>query len=430
MMKKIKQLILLLSTFLILMGFVSCGSAPASTAPADADVYPGVGRGSLAEAINGAKMDAVKNAVIDMIGARREQANQEQLQEVLYSSRNPNAFVYKDTLVNTRKENLGTFDEPNMVYEITIRVNTEAVESVLRVHGIIGEGSQQTEQVTESTGASTEDLSTQEGDWEEASEDEKRFIRRYIDTMTYMVYYDSEDESLDPFLMKSAVGMANSYLAENALRSVDMDSIEELKKDQQLVYEEETGQEISIIQWIAQKLNADVYIELDTRTEGETKGENYYGKAYITLKFFDPSTGQLLGSAPYESQRTFSKTSEFEAISNAVKSTVYKAMPVAIQQSQELMAKSISQGLRYEVTIQNTSDSKVMSNFRRKMRNRVNEIDTEYQSAEETKYVIYYFGKVDELEDLIYDIASTVPGLDGLTHVLTRGKTLTFNSGM
>jgi hypothetical protein len=429
-MKFIKTAAIFLVTGLILILAVSCGSGGGAAVQPEADIYPGVGRGSLAEAINGAKMDAVRNAVIDMIGEAGEQANKELLNEVLYNSRNPNAFVYKETMVNLRKENLGTMDEPNMIYEITIKVNTRAVESVLKAHGITGGGTSQVVETQESATEETPSLETQDGDWEDATEEEMRFIRRYIDTMTYMVYYDSEDQTLDPFLMKSAVGMANAFLAENAITAVDLDRIEQIKKDQEMVYEEETGQEISIIQWIAQKLNADVYIELDARTEGKTEGKKYYGKAYITLKFFDPSTGELLGSVPYESQRTFSTASQFDAVSNAIKSTVYKAMPIAVQQSRDLMAKSISQGLRYEVIIQSTSDSKVMSNFRRKMRNRVNELETQYQSAEETKYVIYFFGKVDELEDLIYDVSSTVPGLDGLLHVLTRGKTLTFNSGM
>jgi hypothetical protein len=84
-----------------------------------------------------------------------------------------------------------------------------------------------------------------------------------------------------------------------------------------------------MIQWITQKLNADVYIEIDAVTEGETQGSNHYGAAKVNLKMFESSTGNLLGAVPYSSPRTFSKVSQFDAKSNALQSTLYKAMPLA-----------------------------------------------------------------------------------------------------
>ena len=74
---------------------------------------------------------------------------------------------------------------------------------------------------------------------------------------------------MDPFSSKAAVGIANEYLASNTMEAIDLDQIEKLKTDKQKVYEAETGESISIVQWIAQKLNADAYIEIDGVVVGD-----------------------------------------------------------------------------------------------------------------------------------------------------------------
>jgi hypothetical protein len=416
------------------------GSGSAASKTAADDVYAGIGEDpSLGKAIAEAKMNAVKNAVIDMIGAAAEEANAEKLNEVLYNTSNPNAYVIPETMENTRKENVGTTDDMMMLYEITIKVNKEAIRTTLDAAGITGspdtasggrggeKGGGDRDAVAEK--ADTEDLALQEDDWEDATEEDKRFIRRYVDNLTYMVYFN-EESGEDPFIMKSAVSMANSFLAENSMSAVDMAQVEALRKDQQLAYEEETGQQVSIIQWIAQKLNADVYIEIDAVTNGETKGDNHYGTANITLKMFETSTGELLGSLPYRSQRTFSRVSQQDAILNAIQSTIFKAMPVAVEQSREKLLEAFSKGIRYQVIIQNTPDSRVVSDFRRSLRKKVPDVETVSQSAEETVYNVYFYGRIDELEDLIYDISENVPGMESIYQVLTRGKSITFDSGI
>jgi hypothetical protein len=195
-----------------------------------------------------------------------------------------------------------------------------------------------------------------------------------------------------------------------------------------VVYEEEAGKEMSMIQWIAQKLNADVYIEIDAVTEGETQGSNHYGSAKVTLKMFESSTGNLLGSVPYSSPRTFSKVSQFDAKSNALQSTLYKAMPIAVEQSKSMLAKAFERGIRYELILQNTSDTRLMTRFRSRLRSKVADLQVINQSAESTKFAVFYFGRIDSLEELIYSIADSIPGLEGMEQVLIRGKTLVFNT--
>jgi hypothetical protein len=50
------------------------------------------------------------------------------------------------------------------------------------------------------------------------------------------------------------------------------------------------------------------------------------------------------------------------------------------------------------------------------------------QSAEEVKYYVWYIGSVDDLKNLVYKITDTVPGLENMEMVLTRGKSITFNT--
>jgi hypothetical protein len=420
-------------------------------------------------AIYNAKIDAIRKAVIDIVGPSVEQQNQQQLQETLYTTRNPNAYVYNETMQTLRRENVGTIDQMDMIYEIQIRVNRPAIQQALQVAGVTGGGtavastSAEREQraqdlvaeadpaeaaeppgtvgsqqppaptpapvtPTPATGGGA-DLAPQEGDWEGATEEEQRFIRRYVETMTYMVYFNEESQA-DPFMMRSAVAQANSYLAGSGIVAIDAAQIESVRRDQELVYEQEVGREVGIIQWVAQRLNADVYIEIDAVTAGETQGGNHYGSANVTMRMFETSTGQLLGSVNRASPRTVSRASQQDAVLNALQSTVYQAMPTVIDQSRTQMAGYLSRGIRYELILQSTPDARLMSDFRRQMRRNVSDLITVSQSADETVYEVYFFGRVDELEDQIYVVSERVPGLEGLYLVLTRGKSLTFNTGL
>ena len=425
--------------FLLLLFVSSCTTVKTSVPAAGKStasvnrVYQGAGKSSsLIEAINLAKMDAVIRAVVDLIGVANEQANRDVLNGVLYKTKNLNAYILEDTYKTLRKDKIGD----NYIIECEVTVNNEALKNTLKANGLLGgeiiTKKKQTESAAEVSGSQTKAEAAevlkpvQEGS---LTPGEQQIIRKYVQNMTYMVYFNGSSKE-DLFYMKAAVGMANEYLASHSMEAVDLDQIEKLKKDQQKVYEEETGESISIIQWIAQKLNADVYIEIDGITNGERAGKNFYGQASITLKVFEASTGRLLGSVPWNSPRTFSTSSEQTARINAIQTSVYKAMPIAIQQAQAYMAKALRNGIKYELIVQNTADTRLMSRFRRKLKKRVKDVRTVSQSARETRYQVYFIGSLEDLVDIIYDVAETVPGLENMEQVLLRGKTVTFDSGI
>jgi hypothetical protein len=437
------------AALLTLLFLAACASTPPASrtvaakpaAPAE-KVYEGAGKdASMLNARSYAIMDAVRKGVIDLIGAAGEKANQQKLASVLYNTPNPNAYINKESLQTLRKDKIGE----DYLFEVRVAVNLRAVENTLKANGLMGgetaAGGEKTAVVSlDSRDSAVEGAESkvaeaaagaQPGGEAEAAEptaEEKRFIARYLSRMTFMVYFNDQATE-DPFYMKAAVGIANEYLASNAMEAVDLEQVEKLKKDQQRVYEEETGESISMIQWIAQKLNADVYIEIDGRTSGESSSGKYYGQANITLKGFEASTGRLLGSQPWNSPRTFSTASEQAARINALQTSVYKAMPSVLEQAKAYMAKALAGGIKYELIVQGSSDAKAMTDFRRKLRRQVRDVVTVSQTAEETKYNVFLLGSLEELADKVLDVAEGVPGLQDMYQVVLRGKSVTFNTG-
>jgi hypothetical protein len=71
-----------------------------------------------------------------------------------------------------------------------------------------------------------------------------------------------------------------------------------------------------------------------------------------------------------------------------------------------------------------------MSRFWSRLKDRVKSTKPLAQSEEEVKYHIWFIGDTDELKTVIYDITDTIPGLENLELVLSRGKALTFNTGI
>ena len=430
------------AALLALLFLAACASAPPAAAPAAKapavpaeKVYEGAGKSpSMLNARSFAIMDAVRKGVIELIGVGSERANQEKLASVLYNTSNPNAYIKKESLETLRKDKVGE----DYLFEIRVAVNMRAVENTLKANGLLGgetpaggaaaaAGAQATtaEGVVKLESAEAEPA---EEAGPEPTAEEKRFIARYLGQMTYMVYFNDQAAE-DPFYMKAAVGIANEYLTSNALEAIDLEQVEKLKKDQQRLYEEETGETISMIQWIAQKLNADVYVEIDGRTTGESSAGKYYGQANITLKGFEASTGRLLGSQPWNSPRTFSTASEQAARINALQTSVYKAMPIVLEQARAYMAKALAGGIKYELVVQGSSDARAMSDFRRKLRRQARDVLTVSQTAEEARYSVFILGSLEDLADKVLDVAEGVPGLEDMYQVVLRGKSVTFNTG-
>ena len=392
-------------------------------------LYVGVGiSDSLGGAIAAARADAVRQAVIDIIGAEQERAQQEQLQTSIYFGNNTSAFLDESTLETLARENIGTIEMPEFRYELRVRIDQTALVQVLRTVGSNGDGPQSAARalVTETDPAASDGSGSAR---RAIDADERQFLERYLRNLSYMVFFNEESD-VESFLAGSAVTQANSYLAASGSTVFDRSQVERLKREAELVYEAETGREISLIQWVAQRLNADVYIELDAMVSGRSGGDRHFGAASVSLTMFESSTGQLLGSVNRSSPETFSRTSQQDAIVNALQSSVYGAMPVVVEQSQAQIARIFERGIRYELILQSTADTRLLTQFRNELERDVSDIQTTSRTADETRYAVWLYDSLDHLEQLVYEAAEDTVGLQFLYHVLSRGKSITFNTGL
>ncbi len=416
------------------LSFVVLLSGCATTdQPAEEEVgpyYVGIGTGdSLGPALNAAKVDAMRSAVIEQIGPEAERAQRERLNEVLYGTSTPNRYVDNESMEIMRRENRGTTENMDLLVEIRVRVDVGEIERILATHDITstppagagdggaGEGS------AAGDGSVAEDGSAARGG---ESDD---FVTRALDTMTMLVTGDPEAQVAREYVAP-AITQANRYLLEAGYTVVDQAQVQELLRDRELAYEEATGERASVLQWVAQRLNADVYVVADVTTHGEIDGRDYYGNATINLTMYETSTGQLLGSVSRRSQRTFSQASMDDAVINAVQSATYAAMEKVESQVRAQMAQSLARGIRYEVTIQSSVDARMMRDFRSELREDVSDVVTEAQTAEETVYTVYFRGSIEELEEAVYQVSRDIAGMQDMYHVLTRGRNLVFNTGL
>ena len=393
---------------------------------------------SLLRAINNAKVGAIRQGVIDIIGLQTEQANYQKIKSIIYDTEYPNKYVVNEKMDVLQKSKNGEvyiikIKIPVKMNELATTLSSAGISSGNPSNGtsmddiVFGNGKTQ-ESFNAAQKPKDADLILKEAQASAEGKKNLQFLNNYIENMTYMVF-DAEESDADRFLLKAAVETGNAFLLKQGYRAIDSKEVEKLKKDNALIYQESTDEGMSAIQLIAQKLNADVYMEIDAVTEGGYETSGYYGSAKITLKIFNPSTGELLGSVPYTSQKTFSRVSSYDAQSNAIQSAVNKALPMAVDQAKILLAKAYSRGIRYEIIINETPDSKSMARFRKALNGNVNDIKTLYQSSAQTKYAVSFFGTIDDLETVIYDTADSVPGFENIKLVMLRGKALTFKSG-
>ena len=91
--------------------------------------------------------------------------------------------------------------------------------------------------------------------------------------------------------------------------------------------------------------------------------------------------------------------------------------------------KTLIRGIRYDVTIQNPLGDRTMSRFWSRLEDEVKSTKSVSQSTDEVKYYVWYIGSVDDLKNIIYNVTESIVGLENLEMVMSRGKSITFNTG-
>lgn len=257
---------------------------------------------------------------------------------------------------------------------------------------------------------------------------EGAYLQNYLNRLNYMVFYNDKAQ-IDPKYAKIAVSQANRWLIEKmGLSVIDYDQIVKNKEDQSAAWQAETGGSIDLIQYLAQKFNADVYVEIDFSISQGGKDGAFTASAQGSIKIYETSTATLLGSIAFSGQPSYSPSSADAAATNAIAAAVWVLMPKVTEQAKALIANSLQRGIRYELIIQKTPDSRVVSNFRRALARSVREVEQVSYSPGETRLNVYAFLPGDKIEDAVY-AAATQAGLRDLNLVYQRGRSYTFDSG-
>lgn len=428
----------------------ACASVPPTAATSSAWTYEGVGESvSPAAALKKAKLDALRKAVQDLLGPVNANFYKDKLNAVLATA-NPDLFLYPETLKPLNRNEAGDVT----TVAISIKVNLPAVRDQLVAQGVTvpeiqGVAASKAERATVAAPGGTDRQSASSlvagertsaaaakpaGDsaWGPTSEDDLKAVRKYLQTLRYMVYYDVDAASKPSReTLRFAVAEATAWLVENGLRPVDAKEVEKIRESQFKTYEEETKGTVSFNQWVARRENAGVYFELGLSTTTETgNGKRFFAQAVLDIKGFDPATGQVLASVPYKTNKVFSMNSEADAVTNAVTEALRAALPQALEQAHAVLSKALVQGIQYDLVIQKTSDSKLLSQLRRKLQAKVKQLNAVSSTAEETRLEVFYSGSILELEDLIYGICDSIPGLEGMYKVMQNGRVLTLNTGL
>lgn len=257
---------------------------------------------------------------------------------------------------------------------------------------------------------------------------EKQFFENYLKRLKYMMVV-KEGAAVDEFQKRSVLTKGNEVLLRQGYDVVQYDQLLKNMEDQKTAYEAEAGSSMSLTQYIAQKLGADVYVELDCVPRGSAENGRYYGEANFTANMFDPSTAELIGSVTFRTDRSVSTTSQQDAVINALTAGTAQLMPRIIRDSTTVLRNRYSNGIRYQVLIQKTPDARAISTFRRNLRAKTREIVMGPSAADQTSMDVYLFGSLSDLEDACYSAFEKTPGMENAYWVYTRGKTITFNTG-
>jgi hypothetical protein len=266
------------------------------------------------------------------------------------------------------------------------------------------------------------------------------FLNTYLDHLLYMVVISDKVkiQAGDEDVYRKAIAAANDYLTSKNLAVVFQEQIDKLRKDQRTLAEDLQGENVSVAQWLAQKLNADVYIEIDTVLKSEKRGSQWFAQANLTLNIYEPSTGQILGSKPYSQlDRSVGASDELAKI-NAVQIGMRRIMGDAVQLAQTNMRRAVANGIRYELKLLNTGDAKTVSAFISRLgaavlpsgAAAVTAIESHSLTDREGTWYVHYFGTPEDFGRLVKKTAETIPGLEGMKLALQRGKSFSFTTGM
>jgi hypothetical protein len=394
----------LLISFLIAGAMLTgCATRPVRTEEGEVTKVTenGVGKArKFEDALDLAFMDAMKKIVTEIIGAESEKRNAERIKTYMYEI--SETYILNYEITDKVKSGRDTIVYAKVVF------NKDKVEESIRTLGI---------EIPEKKVAKDYSGSPYEP-----------LISEALDNLTYLVYFEPDKKKISDEYARLCVNRVNNYLANKEYEYVDLERINEVKEEYFKLYEETQGG-VSVVQLIAQALNADVYIVVDGIVEDEgKKGDIYFASASIDLKAFESATGRGLGTETGYSGKLGLASGMDAAKRKGVEVAVEKAVEPVIELARNYMHKAFEEGIRYEVVVQGIPDYTMTTAFADAIRNTKNfrSLKEVAVSAGQAKYYVYYMGRKNELIDEILNNLANEEGLEAMSVIVSRGNAVVF----
>jgi hypothetical protein len=344
--------------------------------------------------------DALNKVVVRTIGPELERKNREKISSYMYSI--SESYI--------------------MSYEITEKVKAEK-ETIVYVRAEFDKG-----KVEESIKTLGIEIPERKVAKDYSKSPHAEIINEAIDNLTYLVYFEPEKRKIEDEYARLCVSRVNNFLANKGYEYIDLQRIVEVKDDYLRIYEETQGT-VSVVQLIAQALNADIYIVVDGIVEeAGTEGTIHFASASIDLKTFESATGRGLGTETGYSGRLGLASGMDAAKRKGVEVAVEKATAPVIELSREYMLKAFEEGIRYEVVVQGIPNFGMLRVFTDTVQNTRNfRSMKEVSSAQgQAKYYVYYMGRKGELIDDIMNGIQNQEGFENFNVIISRANAVVF----
>ena len=215
---------------------------------------------------------------------------------------------------------------------------------------------------------------------------------------TFLVYFNEKELKIPIDLAELAVQKINNFLSSHRLDYVNLNQIVSLKKDREMV-EENISVGLSIVQLMAQKLHADIYIVVNgVLDDGTHENGQFQSEGTIYLTAFESSTAKGLGS----------EQNYIKGIDNTLESAQRKIISNAvIPATNKLISSIIEYKLKphtYILTLMGNTDHLMRKTFEKTLNKDPNFVNFKIQSATDNQitYRIMYKGLTNNLINGIF----------------------------
>ncbi len=397
--------ILLSMMFLIIMGLTISGCAKKGVrvdeGAVEKSVRNGVGKDrKFDNALDLAFRDALKKVVVDIIGDESEKANRETIKSYMYGI--SQSFI--------------------LSYEVTDKVKSDR-DTIVYIRAVINRS-----KVEETLGTLEINIPEEVVEKDYSDSPYADVINEALDNLTYLVYFEPEKKKIEDEYARLCVNRVNNYLANQGYEYIDLERINEIREEYFKLYEETQGS-VSIVQLIAQALNADVYIVVDGIVEDAgSEGDVHFASASIDLKAFESATGRGLGTETGYSGKLGLASGMDAAKRKGVEVAVENAVAVVVDISRDYMLRAFEKGIRYEIVVQGLDNYRMLKIFTDGVRDSgsFRSLKEVSASAGQAKYYVYYMGRKGELIDDIMGNLQGEEGFENFNVLISRGNAVIF----